>query len=208
MNVFKTLIATIAIAAGCASSAAQATVIDFNGLANNSLMSLGSNSTPAGGMTFKGANASYFMSSSWTGGDQGASAYNGTDFYMSFQNFTITSQFSTPFSVNSLDLAQWYDGSGVSQVTLVGTVAGGAPISQTLNLDTRTNASKVTGNDFTTFNLTGFNNLTSLTVSHNGSTYLALDNLVVNAVSVPEPSSIALFGLALAGVAVMRRRRA
>ena len=207
MNVFKTLIVTVAIAAGFASSAAQATVINFDGLVVNGLTSLGASPTSTGGMTFQGTSSSYFMASSWTGGDAGASAYNGTDFYMSAQNFTITSQSSTPFSVNSLDLAQWYDGYGVSQVTLFGTFAGGT-ISRTLNLNTLPNSSKMTGNDFTAFNLTGFNNLTSLTVSHNGSTYLALDNLVVNAVSVPEPSSIALFGLALAGVAVMRRRRA
>lgn len=119
---------------------------------------------------------------------------------------TIASATATPFTLNSLDLAPWQDAQGVTQATLTGTKFGGGTISQIFTLNAVNNASKVIGNDFTTFLLSGFSNLSSLTITHNGSYFLAMDNLVINAATVPEPSSLALFGLAIAGCAFVRRR--
>ncbi|WP_426193782.1 PEP-CTERM sorting domain-containing protein [Massilia sp. DWR3-1-1] len=75
-------------------------------------------------------------------------------------------------------------------------------------LNTASNASKRTGNDFAAFALSGFNILQALMITHNSSYYLALDKLVVNASVVPEPGSRALLGLAAAACAAMRRRTA
>lgn len=77
---------------------------------------------------------------------------------------------------------------------------------QTVGLSASTNVSKVTGNDFTNYALVGFDNLNSVTITHNFGSYLAMDHFVVNATSVPEPSSLALFGLAVAAGAFARRR--
>jgi hypothetical protein len=210
MNAFKSLIATVALAAAAvATTAAQASVINFNGLANGNIVYNNSTAVSTGGMSFKGSSATYFVTSTYNGGDNSNFSYNGSDFLLSYSAFTLASAAAAPFSVNSFDLASWYDSTPISTVTLTGTFVGGGSISKVLTL-TGSNLSKQTGNDFTMFNLTGFNNLSSLTFNGNNA-YLALDNLVVNAAAattVPEPSSIALFGLALAAGALVRRRRA
>lgn len=216
MNFAKTLAAAL-LATVALAPVAQATVINFDHLAGATLPGQTANgpnytyfsSNTAftnSGFTFKGANTNYLIGSGYSGNDGTVIAYNGSDFYMTYTAVTITSVTAAPFQINSIDLVHWYDGQGVTQATLTGNKVGGGAVVQVFNVDNGNNASKQTGNDFTTFALAGFDNLSSLTISHNGNYYLAMDNLVVDAATVPEPSSIALFGLAMAGCAFLRRR--
>ena len=140
--------------------------------------------------------------------DSSDDAYNGTDYFIAYFGFSIASASAAPFSLTSIDLAPFQDYSGVTTATLTGTKVGGGIVTKIISLDPTLLSHKQTGNDFTTYLLTGFDNLSSLSITHNGTTALAVDNVVLNvdAATVPEPSSIALFGLALAAGALVRRR--
>lgn len=199
-------------------SSASATVVDFNNLAgtnlpgNTNYMSkltsfYGSTGFTTNGFNFKGTdnNYSYLIGANYAGGDSSDWAYNGTDFFIAASGFSITSATAAPFSINSIDLGRLTLES-FTTATLTGTKVGGGIVTTTVTLDITSNASKHTGNDFLTYSLTGFDNLSSLSITHNGLNYLTVDNVVLNAATVPEPSSIALFGLALAAGALVRRR--
>lgn len=210
MNVAKSLIASLVLVVASLAPAAQATVINFNNLAGSSggnytYIQTGTAYTNSG-FRFLGANADFLMTSNYSGGDTGYSAYNGTDFFMAYNMFTISSATAVPFKVNSIDLVKWNDYAAGTQATLTGNKAGGGTVTRIIDLNTIKNMDIHTGNDFTTYALSGFDNLSSLTITHNFNDYLAMDNLVVNATSVPEPSSLALFGLAMAACAFVRRR--
>ena len=161
-----------------------------------------------GGFRFTGTAYDYLIGPHYSsaGSDSSWYAYNGTDYFLASGALTISSTTTSPFTVNSLDLVHWYDGQSITQATATGHKVGGGTVTQTFDLGTILNRVQQDGNDFTTFALSGFDDLTSLTITHNGSAYLAMDNLVVNATTVPEPSSLALLGLAIAGCAFMRRR--
>jgi hypothetical protein len=220
MNAAKSLIACLLVAAASLAPAAQATSIDFNHLvgtnpAGNSYSDSrlaqynpGATLTNSG-FRFVGDGYQYLIGTAYSGDNDGNSlAYNGTDYFMSSGTLTISSATASPFKVNSIDLAKWSDGSSTTQATLTGTKVGGTTVTQVIDLTTIAafNSTKLAGNDFTSYALSGFDNLSSLTIGHNSYDYLAFDNLVINAAAVPEPSSIALFGLAIAGCAFMRRR--
>lgn len=207
MKVAKSLIASLALVVASLAPVAQATVINFNDMTGaGTIVSYGAGTMTTGGFTFKGTAPSYVIGSDYLGNsDSGSTPYNATDFYLTYSAMTLAS--ASPFKLNSIDLASWnYSGSGLT-ATFTGSKAGGGTVTQTLTgFGALSNASKVTGNDFTNYMLVGFDNLNSVTITHNFSAYMAMDNLVVNATSVPEPSSLTLFGLAIAAGAFARRR--
>lgn len=216
MNFVKSIVATLAIAATSLASIAHATVIDFNHLAGTAIAGAsGVNSQDTyfdssiplttNGFTFISTNRAYLLGTAYSPSDSSKTAYNGTDYYLSGATFTISSAAASPFKVNSLDLASWTDGDNVTQATLTGTKVNGASVTQVITLSTISNAFNQTGNDFITYTLIGFEDLTSLKITPNTSNYFAMDNLHVTSTSVPEPSSLTLFGLALAGCVAMRR---
>ena len=205
-------------------SSASATVVDFNHLAGtnvpgNSYVSNGYYNefygTGAGFTTngFKFTNDysvnangdGYLIGTAYSNSDSHGNPYDGTDYYIAYLGFTIASATASPFSLNSIDLASWQDGQ-VTTATLTGTKVGGGSVTATISLDTTPNSTKRTGNDFLTYALTGFDNLSYLSITHSANAFLAVDNVVLNGATVPEPSSIALFGLALAAGALVRRR--
>ena len=206
MKFFKALIVSLCAAAAII-PAAQAGVVDFNNASGGNLQYI-SPAYSSDGLTFTFASYAYLMGTFYTGTDQTSDlAINGNDYLMSYRDVTITKTDGGTFSLNSLDLTPWSDGSGVDQAILTGTKSAGASVSKTVTFaGGAANRSNVSGNDFTNYLLSGFDNLTSLTISH-GSGYLAIDNVTFDQTSaVPEPSSIALLGLAFAGFAAVRRR--
>lgn len=110
---------------------------------------------------------------------------------------TITAVGGAAFSLNQFDIGLSYYAGTNENVTVVGNLVGGGSVSQTISL---TDA-------FQTITLTGFNNLTSVIVPSLSFGYIAFDNIVYNANQVPEPASLAIFGLGLAGLASLRRRK-
>ena len=109
----------------------------------------------------------------------------------------------SPFSLVSLDYVESYIALGAGSVTFTGIFAGGGSIN------------KVVTNDgifgFETATFAGFNNLSSVSFSYPGSNDVRfqLDNINVNVAAVPEPSSLAMFGVGagVMGLVSIRRRR-
>ncbi len=212
----KSLVASLLFAAAAFSVNAGATVINFDHLAGTAIagspyVSPGRYTqlpalTTIGGMTFAATYSSYLIGPGYSGSDAASYAFNGTDYLMTYGAITIRSATASPFSVNSLDLVSWSDITYANTATLTGQRQGGGVVTQSLNLSSVRNSMKHVGNDFTTFALTGFDNLTALTVTHSGNTSIAMDNLTINEANVPEPSVLALLGVALAGCVFARRR--
>ena len=109
---------------------------------------------------------------------------------------TLTAVGGGAFSFSALDAANLRFESSTQPLDLVGAVAGGGIVVDQVTI----------GATWQTFALTGFNDVTSVAIfGPDIGQDLAMDNLVVN--SVPEPATLGLLGLGLAGVGFMRRRK-
>jgi hypothetical protein len=206
----------IAVAFACSLPAAHATTINFNGLAGTAIAGesghnyqytyfYNPNVFTLSGFTFGSQYTGYLIGTAYSGTSTASyNPVNGTDYFLAF-NPTIRAANGSTFTVNSLDLGHWSSGTTTS-ITLVGTRADNSTVTQVATPTMSNNASV---NDFLTVSLNNFTGLTSLSITN--SDYITLDNLVVNAAAaasnVPEPASLALLGLGVAGLVAARRRK-
>jgi hypothetical protein len=138
--------------------------------------------------------------------------YNGTTVGVTHDDVVLTQVGGGSFSLQAFDFAGWPNGSEIT-FTVTGVRADATTITQTFTPDGLVDGQGGVP-DYQTFAVTGdWTNLVSVTWVHSGpgttQGLFGLDNIVVNesAEVVPEPASLALFGLGLAGVAGFGRRR-
>ena len=140
-------------------------------------------------------------------------AWNGTDYAMFSPSMTFSLASNEPFSLNGLDLVMWQVGYGETEAIITGNFVGGGSITHSVALDdTASNSNIRIGNDFIHYDLTGFTNLASVTITKDTTSFLAIDNINVtlpDPVSpVPEPETYAMLlaGLGLIGFVNYRNK--
>ncbi|WP_168167745.1 PEP-CTERM sorting domain-containing protein [Duganella sp. HH101] len=235
MNKF-TKLATAAVLFASAFGA-HAQVIDFNGLAGADMAGGSASSvngytyfypgvsSHVAGYTFASADEQRYMGSYyatvWSTGLVGHAVDNGTDYLTTRKPVEISRTGGGSFNLNSLDLSNFYDDpypwvqyhiSPQASFVITGKLAAGGTVSTIVTLDDLSNIeTRGTAAAFNHFSFTGFTNLTSFEI-HRLDTGgfpeeagIALDNLNVSA--VPEPSSWAMMGLGLLGLAAYAKRR-
>ena len=164
-------------------------VLPFGTMANVVTFDDVAGATPApftsGGLDFSGPGLIF----DWIAG--GGAANNGTNdlIFGGGNSVTITKDGGGTFTLNQLDAGiSWYAAETSWNISVGGDVIALAP-------------------SFQTYTFSDLTNVTSVTVALSPQDgYLALDNIVWNA-SVPEPGTMALFGLGLAGLAISLQRR-
>ncbi len=115
------------------------------------------------------------------------------------------------FSIQSMDLGEFYLRNGARTVSAIGYLSGGGAVNTTFNLDGIADGAGGVA-DFQTFAFSSaWSNLTSIVfdspnISTNENSW-SFDNVVVNqaVVNTPAPASIALLGLGLLGLGLQRR---
>ena len=177
------------IAAASLSLPARANVMTFSGIPATS--SYGASYTEDGIILTQPAGYMFGQSS---GGNPDGYFY-GPNYFGAPEILTMVG--GGPFDLVSMDLKLWGGSSDAPQV-FTGHRADGSTITTTGYAPASYN--------WVTFDFdSSWTGLTSVTWDWN---YGKLDNIVLSATVVPEPATLALFGLGIAGLALRRRKRA
>jgi hypothetical protein len=178
------------------SAVAGATTITFDGHGNDiygdESIGNGLNHQTLAGYDFSSSGDHFhFINMAGSGG-----ASNGTSSLLEDRGYSITMSKVGGGSFNLLSFLDYsYNGTSLS---VTGNLVGGGTVNELFTLS----------NSFTARNFTSFNNLTSVVFQGaGGNAGFGLENVQVSDAAVPEPASLALFGVALAAMAFRRRKQ-
>jgi len=197
-------------------------VLSISGFANASLIDFEDNAIASGTYTTQGdivSSGFIFDSSSnhthLANNSNLFSAFNdstwfGIDNNVGTNVLSMNTQDGSVFSLNSFDIAEFFGIPNEVVVNVVGNYFGGGSIALQVTLDQIADGSGVI-NDFQSVSFdNSWVNLSSVTFSATAGTddrWFALDNIVVNAASVPEPSTLAIFALGMMGLVSRRFKK-
>lgn len=208
MNLIRKFITSAAlIVAGIVSVSAQAApvTLDFEGVAANGTQSPCplTSAYSKGGYSLGSASATcnHYIGNNMSGNN----TYGNTTSVLAICSgcpggLLLTLTGPAAFSALSVDIGSFF-GNDPAAVTFTGYFVGGGSVVQAVD----------GAKSWATYLLNGFTGLSSMTIQTLGANgaHASLDNIVVtNANTVPEPTSIALLGLALVTAGAARRRKA
>jgi hypothetical protein len=178
---------------------AGATMVDFEDVAVASGSFTNESDVTSNGFTFNTATNHSHLANNFTGVDNGGT-YLGID-DAAGPNPTIMFEGlnGDSFNLRTVDLAEWNTSASATSVELTGFYAAGGTVSETVVFDQVYGAFQTE-----VLNWAGLSQVQFEGFGPSGN-YYAIDNLDLSV--VPEPASMTLLGLGLAGVAVRRRRK-
>ena len=186
----------------------NATIIDFEGVLAPGQDATGDNVAPyvedGFTLTSSGDAASDYHNDIF--GDDPSLNLNGSDIFgwcgtCTGAPFVLNITNGGAFDLTSIDFSNLEFGDDVGAIDITGFFSGGGSVSTSFGLVV---------DIWSTVAFAGFSNLSSFSISAAGiGNSLALDNIVLNTSSaVPEPTSLVLLGLGLAGMGFSRKKRA